>query len=209
MSEAFLIGCGKIHQLIGERGETPPCPEAKFKRGDVVKVRRNKAVGHFPAELIVLVAIPPGFSPDDALADLVGKPRPLMKRVGSRKLKYILCREGDATPYCCGERDLLPSGKEPVEIGEVRSELGWRTSPMGCQDSQGGKPRSYDDDVSRRQCASSADEKACAWRQDSEGNWDTDCHNCFVFIDAGPVENGFEFCPYCGGCLQIAGETDS
>ena len=117
--EAFLIGDGKIHRLIGPRGETPPCPEAKFKRGDVVKVRRNQAVGHFPPELIVLVAIPPGFSPDDAMADLVGKQRPLMKRVGSRKIKYILCCENDPTAYHCGERDLMPSGKEPVDVGTV------------------------------------------------------------------------------------------
>lgn len=122
MSEAFLIGGGQMHRLTGERGETPPCPDAKFKRGDVVKVRRNKAVGHFPSELIVLVAIPPGFSPDDAMADLLGKPRPLMKRVGSRKIRYILCREGDATPYCCGNRDLLSSGKESVEIGAVQQD---------------------------------------------------------------------------------------
>jgi hypothetical protein len=98
---------------------TPPCPEAKFKRGDVVKVRRNQAVGHFPPELIVLVAVPPGFSTDDAMADLVGKPRPLMKQVGSRKIKYILCCESGGTVYLCGERDLLPSGKEPVEVGTV------------------------------------------------------------------------------------------
>ena len=119
MEQAFLIGGGKVHRLVGQRGETPACPEAKFKRGDVVKVRRNKAVGHFPPELVVLVAIPPGFSPDDAMADLVGKPRPLMKQVGSRRITYILCRDGDATPYHCGERDLLPSGKEPVEVGTV------------------------------------------------------------------------------------------
>lgn len=120
--EAFLIGGGNIHRLVGQRGETPPCPQAKFKRGDVVKVRRNKAVGHFPPELVVLVAIPPGFSPDDALADLVGKPRPLMKRVGSSRIKYLLCREGDAKPYCCGERDILPSGKEPVDVGEIKAQ---------------------------------------------------------------------------------------
>ena len=117
--QAFLIGGGQIHRITGARGENPPCPEARFKRGDVVKVRRNRAVGHFPPELIVLVAIPPGFSPDDAMADLVGKPRPLMKQVGSRKIKYILCCEGDPTAYHCGERDLLPSGKEPVEVGTV------------------------------------------------------------------------------------------
>lgn len=120
MGEAFLIGGGKVHRLVGQRGETPPCPEAKFKRGDIVKVRRNRAVGHFPPELVVLVAIPPGFSPDDALADLFNRPRALMKQVGHRSVSYILGRENDTTPYFCTERDLLPSGKEPVEVGEVR-----------------------------------------------------------------------------------------
>jgi hypothetical protein len=121
MEEAFLIGGGKVQRLIGEFGETPACAEAKFQRGDIVKVRRNKTVGYFPAELVVLVAIPRGFSPDDALADLLGKPRPFMKQVGRRVISYILCREGDQTPYCCCERDLLASGKEPVEIGTVSS----------------------------------------------------------------------------------------
>ncbi|MDP1628839.1 hypothetical protein [Parvibaculum sp.] len=122
MSDVFLIGKGGISRLTGQRGETPPCPGAKFKRGDVVKVRRNKAVGHFPPELVVLTAVPPGFSPDWALADLVGEPRPLMCRVDERGISYILAREGDATPYRCRERDLLPSGKEPVEIGSIGRE---------------------------------------------------------------------------------------
>lgn len=117
--QAFLIGGGKVHRLMGERGETPPCHEAKFKRGDVVKVRRNQAVGHPPAELIVLVAVPPGFSPDDAMADLVGEPRPLMKQIGRRIVTYILCQDDSPKVYLCRERDLLPSGKEPVEIGTV------------------------------------------------------------------------------------------
>ena len=117
--QAFLIGGGQIHRITGARGETPPCPEARFKRGDVVKVRRNRAVGHFPPELIVLVAVPPGFSPDDAMADLVGEPRPLMKQVGRRVVTYILCQEDGPKVYSCRERDLLPSGKEPVEIGTV------------------------------------------------------------------------------------------
>lgn len=117
--QAFLIGGGQIHRITGARGETPPCPEARFKRGDVVKVRRNRAVGHFPPELIVLVAVPPGFSPDDAMADLVGEPRPMMKQVGRRVVTYILCQEDSPKVYSCRERDLLPSGKEPVEIGTV------------------------------------------------------------------------------------------
>jgi hypothetical protein len=118
----FIIGRGEAIRLTGEHGETPPCPGAKFKRGDVVRVRRNKTVGHFPEELIVLVAVPPGFSPDDALADLLGKPRSLMKRVGMRCISYILCRDGDRTPYLCRERDLLPSSKDPVDIGSVSAE---------------------------------------------------------------------------------------
>jgi hypothetical protein len=122
MSEAFLIGGGQIHRIEGQRGETPACHDAKFKRGDVVKVRRNRAVGHFPEELIVLVAVPAGFSPDDAMADLLGEPRPFMKQVGSRTITYILCRENDPTAYTCRERDLLPSGKAPVEIGTCRRE---------------------------------------------------------------------------------------
>lgn len=119
MGEAFLIGGGHTSRITGPRGETPPCPEAKFKRGDIVRVRRNKAVGHWPAEMMVLVAIPPGFSPDDAMADLTGQPRPLMKQVGARTVTYLLYAEGSHAPYLCRERHLQPSGKEPVEIGSV------------------------------------------------------------------------------------------
>lgn len=119
MNDVFLIGRGQVERLVGERGETPLCIGAKFKRGDVVRVRRNKAVGHFPPELVVFVAIPPGFSPDDARADLMGDPRPLMKQVGSRRITYILGREDDPKPYLCAECNLLPSGKEPVEIDTI------------------------------------------------------------------------------------------
>lgn len=118
-SQAFLICGGKFHEIIGEKGETPPCPQARFKRGDIVTPRRNKAVGHFPSELIVLVAVPPGFSRDDALADLLGEPRPLMKRVGERSITYILCSGENSGVYSCRERDLLPSGKDSIEIGTV------------------------------------------------------------------------------------------
>lgn len=118
-TQAFLIGNGQVHELHGERGKTPPCPNAKFKRGDVVKIARRKELGLFPSELIVLVAIPPGFSPDDALCDLLNEPRAFMKRKGKRAITYLLCQEGDTTPYWCREKYLSASGKEPVEIGSV------------------------------------------------------------------------------------------
>lgn len=117
--EAFLIGDGKIQRITGQRGETPPCPGAKFARGDVVKVRNTNAMANFPREAVVAVAIPPGFSPDHALADLLGEPRALMAQVGARSITYILVREDDPKPYLAHERDLLPSGKDPVEIGTV------------------------------------------------------------------------------------------
>lgn len=122
MNEGFLIGGGKAHRIESARGDTPPCENAKFKRGDVVKIRNTRALATFPREAIVAVAIPPGFSPDHALADLVGEPRALMARVGSRSITYILVCEGDPKPYLARERDLLPSGKEPVEIGSCRRQ---------------------------------------------------------------------------------------
>jgi hypothetical protein len=122
--EAYLIGDGQIHRLVGQRGETPPCADAKFKCGDVVKVRNTRALASFPREAVVAVAIPPGFSPDHALADLVGEPRPLLAQVGARGVTYILVRENDPKPYLARERDLLPSGKEPIEIGTVSRTQG-------------------------------------------------------------------------------------
>ncbi len=41
----------------------------------------------------------------------------------------------------------------------------------------------------------------CIWKQDWEGNWASGCGRRFVFIDATPSENGFRFCPFCGGGL--------
>lgn len=119
----FLIGGGQVLQMQGQRGETPPSPDAKFKRGDVVKVRNTKALAHFPREAVVIAVIPPNFPPDWALADLLGKPRPLMHQVGKNRVTYILVQENDRTPYRADDRHILPSGKPPVEIGSVSEEL--------------------------------------------------------------------------------------
>lgn len=116
----FILGGGIVQVLHRCRGKTPACPDAKFKSGDVVRVRNLKHLKGFPREAVVAVAVPPGFSPDDALADLVGVPRPMMTSVGSRVINYILINDGDTKPYLVKERDLMPSGKPPIEIGEVR-----------------------------------------------------------------------------------------
>lgn len=103
-------------------GETPACPAAIFKRGDIVKVRNTKALKDFPREAVVAVAIPPAFSPDWALADLVGEPRPALAQVGARGVTYILVVEGGRRPYLAREKDLQPSGKPRVEIGTIKRE---------------------------------------------------------------------------------------
>ncbi len=110
--------------LNAGRGETPAVPGAMFKRGDIVKVRRTRALAAFPTHAVVAVAIPAGFSPDWALADLVGEPRPAMAQVGARGITYILVNEDDPKPYLARERDLLASGEPPVEIGSVRRANG-------------------------------------------------------------------------------------
>lgn len=102
-------------------GETPPCPDAIFRRGDVVKVRNTKRLLHFPREAIILVAIPPGFSPNWAQADLLNQPRPVMTAVGCNVVTYFLVEEGNHQLYLAREKDLTPTGKS-VEIGTVRRE---------------------------------------------------------------------------------------
>lgn len=44
-------------------------------------------------------------------------------------------------------------------------------------------------------------ENTCAWREDADGNWDTQCGECHVFITSGPEENKHRYCPYCGKLL--------
>lgn len=113
------------------RGETPPCLDAKFKPGDVVKRRKMRAVAHMPEEFVVAVACPPGFPIEYALADLVGEARPLMITRPRPKLQYVLVRENDPTPYCLPERYLLPSGKPSIEIGTCRRETAAEASARG------------------------------------------------------------------------------
>jgi hypothetical protein len=38
----------------------------------------------------------------------------------------------------------------------------------------------------------------CLWGEDSDGNWETGCHEMFIFTDGGVRDNDFRYCPYCG-----------
>lgn len=38
----------------------------------------------------------------------------------------------------------------------------------------------------------------CLWREDEDGNWDTDCDNKHILFDGTPREHRMRFCCYCG-----------
>ena len=46
--------------------------------------------------------------------------------------------------------------------------------------------------------AGGAAAKACDWKMDYDGNWDTSCKQCMSFEYAPPVEQGYKFCHHCG-----------
>ena len=43
----------------------------------------------------------------------------------------------------------------------------------------------------------------CSWdcADEDASHYETTCGHAFGFNDDGPKENGFHFCPYCGGRL--------
>lgn len=49
----------------------------------------------------------------------------------------------------------------------------------------------------------------CVWTQVCEDYFDTACKKYFEFSDGGVADNGFEFCPFCGGVISILNEGDS
>lgn len=49
----------------------------------------------------------------------------------------------------------------------------------------------------------------CIWEYDEfSGTWVTECGEMFTFNDAGPKENGFSYCPYCGLSLYSEEEEE-
>ena len=105
-----------VQVLDAGRGETPACPEAKFKPGDVVKVRRFKHLMEYPEIAAVAVVVPPGFPAEYALADAHGKPRPLMITKPRRCVSYICGFQGDTAPVLFDEKYLRPSGEPPADV---------------------------------------------------------------------------------------------
>jgi hypothetical protein len=53
---------------------------------------------------------------------------------------------------------------------------------------------------------------ACNWHQDDDGGaeiWESGCRHPFYFDGAdGPVDCGFQFCPFCGATLTESRTSD-
>lgn len=45
-------------------------------------------------------------------------------------------------------------------------------------------------------------ERACAWREDEDGVWETECGKSWCFDSGSPAENSANFCHNCGGHLK-------
>ena len=49
--------------------------------------------------------------------------------------------------------------------------------------------------------------QACQWKYcESECSWDTQCGNKYQFMNDGPKENDYKFCPGCGKPVTLAGD---
>lgn len=97
-------------------GEVPECPDAKFRVGDVVRVRRLKHLKHLPSIAAIAIVVPRGFPAEYALADVHKRPRPLMITEPLRCVSYIVGFDDDPTPHQLRESYLLPSDEPPVEV---------------------------------------------------------------------------------------------
>jgi len=48
-------------------------------------------------------------------------------------------------------------------------------------------------------------DNTCKWilpeviyTEDFDEVWETSCHHFYIFLDGGPKENDFVYCPFCG-----------
>jgi rRNA maturation endonuclease Nob1 len=46
------------------------------------------------------------------------------------------------------------------------------------------------------------DSKLCIWREDEDGDWETECGKKFITRHGTPKNNGFKICPVCGRKLK-------
>jgi hypothetical protein len=46
----------------------------------------------------------------------------------------------------------------------------------------------------------------CIWRENDDGNWETECDEIHVFEYGSPHDNNYIFCPYCG--MQCEGKWE-
>ncbi len=50
-------------------------------------------------------------------------------------------------------------------------------------------------------CADLLESGRCAWSPDDDGIYGTSCGHFHEFIFGATGDNGFRFCPYCGGAI--------
>ena len=51
--------------------------------------------------------------------------------------------------------------------------------------------------------------KACEWKRDNDGIWNTGCGEMFEFTHDGPGENKARFCQYCGNQISASKRTEA
>ena len=44
----------------------------------------------------------------------------------------------------------------------------------------------------------------CTWTEDDDGSWDTSCGSKFIVNTGTPLENGMQFCCFCGRLIKEA-----
>ena len=55
------------------------------------------------------------------------------------------------------------------------------------------------------QVAEEYKQEVCEWRLcDEEANvYDTTCRNTHILLEGSPMDNNYEFCPYCGKKIKV------
>ena len=51
-----------------------------------------------------------------------------------------------------------------------------------------------------------AEQETCQWREDDDAYW-TECGHGFNCMTDGIEDNGFRFCPYCGGRIVLVAKA--